>query len=51
MNRGRRGEDIFKEKEDPKTVLTLLKESAKLWNVHISAYCLMNNHYHILAQT
>ncbi|MCP3887962.1 MAG: transposase [Desulfobulbaceae bacterium] len=51
MNRGRRGEDIFKEKEDRITFLTLLKESAKLWNVHISAYFLMNNHYHILAQT
>ncbi len=51
MNRGRRGEDFFKEKEDRIIFLTLLKQSAKLWNVHISAYCLMNNHYHILAQT
>ncbi len=51
MNRGRRGSDIFEEEEERKIFLILLKESTKLWNVHISAYCLMNNHYHILAKT
>lgn len=51
MNRGRRGENIFEGDEDHKIFFDLLKESAKLWNVRISAYCLMNNHYHILGQT
>ena len=51
MNRGRRGDEIFDERKDRETFITLLKEAANLWNVHISAFCLMDNHYHILAQT
>ena len=31
--------------------ISLLKESAELWDIRISAYCLMTTHYHILAQT
>jgi len=51
MNRGRKGEDVFECDEDRKIFIALLREAAKLWNVRISAYCLMSNHYHILAQT
>ena len=51
MNRGRRGDNVFKEKEDCEIFVALLKEAAELWDVGISAYCLMGNHYHILAQT
>ncbi|HIQ37829.1 MAG TPA: transposase, partial [Desulfocapsa sulfexigens] len=51
MNRGRRGDGIFDERKDRETFITLLKEAANLWNVHISVFCLMDNHYHILAQT
>jgi REP element-mobilizing transposase RayT len=31
--------------------LDLLKEAAELWDVRISAYCLMSNHYHLLIHT
>lgn len=29
----------------------LLEETSEMWNIRISAYCLMPNHYHILLQT
>ncbi len=51
MNRGRRDDQIFADNKDRAIFLTLLKEAAKLWHVHVSAFCLMDNHYHILAQT
>jgi REP element-mobilizing transposase RayT len=51
MNRGRRGENIFETEMDREMFVALLKESAELWGVRISAYCLMTSHYHILAQT
>jgi putative transposase len=51
MNRGRRGEDIFSGKKDAKIFTALLQEAAELWDVRISAYCLMGNHYHLLIQT
>ncbi|MDY0362888.1 MAG: transposase [Desulforegulaceae bacterium] len=51
MNRGRRGEDIFSDKRDYEVFINLLKETAEQWNVKITAYCLMSNHYHILLQT
>ena len=51
MNRGRRGDNVFEGKEDCEIFVALLKEAAELWDVRISAYCLMGNHYHILAQT
>lgn len=51
MNRGRRGEEIFSKPSDYKTFIELLKEAADLWNIRISAYCLMSNHYHLLIQT
>ena len=51
MNRGRRGESIFEGNKDRELFVALLKESAELWDVRISAYCQMTTHYHILAQT
>jgi putative transposase len=51
MNRGRRGEKIFFVDADRKAFITVLQEAAELWNLRISAYCLMSNHYHILIQT
>ena len=51
MNRGRRGEEIFSGSKDFKAFIELLQESAELWAVKISAYCLMSNHYHLLLQT
>jgi putative transposase len=51
MNRGRRSEIIFSEPKDYYRFIDLLEESCELWNIRISAYCLMPNHYHLLIQT
>ena len=51
MNRGRRAEAIFRGKKDYIAFIKLLKETAELWNLRISAYCLLKNHYHLLVQT
>ena len=51
MNRGRRGEDIFADKEDRLIFIELLKEARGMWNLQVASYCLMRNHYHLLLQT
>lgn len=51
MNRGRRSEKIFFTDTDRETFLNVLQEAFELWNMRISAYCLMSNHYHLLVQT
>ena len=51
MNRGRRSDAIFLEKEDYSEFLDLLIEISAIWNANIAAYCLMSNHYHVLLQT
>ncbi len=50
-NRGRHGDIVFVDKYDYQVFVDLLKESVSLWNIGISAYCLMPNQYHILVQT
>ena len=51
MNRGRRAEKIFSDRQDYTMFIDLLKEASVSWNVRICAYCLMPNHYHLLVQT
>jgi len=51
MNRGRRAEAIFGGKKDYFAFIDLLREAVDLWNLRVSAYCLLSNHYHILVQT
>ena len=51
MNRGRRAEAVFSDNDDYRMFIELLKESSETWNIRISAYCLMPNHYHLLVQT
>jgi REP element-mobilizing transposase RayT len=51
MNRGRRGEEIFTERNDYRLFIELLQESAELFNIKIAAYCLMPNHYHLFLNT
>jgi REP-associated tyrosine transposase len=51
MNRGRRSESIFADKNDYLLFIDLLIEISAMWNVNVAAYCLMTNHYHVLLQT
>jgi REP element-mobilizing transposase RayT len=51
MNRARRGYDLFLDKEDYELFISLLKETAGLFQMNIAAYCLMPNHYHMLVQS
>lgn len=51
MNRGRRGEEIFGDKQDYRQFIEILKETANLWKLRIAAYSLIPNHYHLLVQT
>jgi len=51
MNRGRSSEVTFPENKDYYRFIDLLIESCELWNICISAYCLMPNHYHLLIHT
>ncbi|MGA7877628.1 MAG: transposase, partial [Desulfoferrobacter sp.] len=48
MNRGRRGEKIFWSDKDYEMFLAVLKETVAMWNLELSAFCLMSNHYHLL---
>jgi len=51
MNRGDRSEPIFHEDTDRKRFITNLDEPCVKteWQVH--AYCLMNNHSHLVIET
>lgn len=51
MNRGRRKENIFLSSTDYENFIKVLQETSKNWNLQISAYCLMSNHYHLLINT
>ena len=51
MNRARRGQALFPDKADLETFLDILKETASMFNLNVSAFCLMPNHYHLLVQT
>lgn len=51
MNRGRRKEDIFLNKQDYETFIQLLQETTESWGLKVASYCLMSNYYHLLVQT
>jgi len=51
MNRGLSYTKIYRQKEDYKLFLAVIEEACTLFNVYISSYCLMNNHYHLLVNT
>jgi putative transposase len=49
--RGNRQEDIFLDDQDRVSFLNILKNTVDrfIWLIH--AYCLMDNHYHLLIET
>lgn len=51
MNRGLAQGKVFLEDADRERFLGLLGEICRIWGVKVYAYCLLNNHYHILLQT
>jgi REP element-mobilizing transposase RayT len=51
MNRGAGRKDIFKTDDHRLIFLDLLAEASNLFGIKIHAYCLMDNHYHLLIHT
>ena len=51
INRGQLRRNIFLEDKGRQSFLDLLGDIARLWKMEIYAYCLMDNHYHILLST
>ena len=50
MNRGIEGKDIFPDGKSKDYFLRLLNEKRKLLKIRIFAYCIMDNHYHLVLQ-
>ena len=50
-SRGNAGQDIFLDKRDWKKFLNLLSGVVERYRWIVHAYCLMRNHYHLLAET
>jgi putative transposase len=51
INRGLSRRNIFMEDKGRQSFLDLLADITRLWKVEIYAYCLMDNHYHLLLST
>src|SRR3989304_6317848 len=51
MNRGLSRRDIFLDDKGREWFLDLLSDISRLWKIEIYAYCLMDNHYHLLFKT
>ncbi len=51
MNRGSCREPIFRSDRQRQLFLELLAELVKMHKIEIHAYCLMDNHYHLLVRT
>jgi REP element-mobilizing transposase RayT len=50
-SRGNEQKDIFKSRKDRKKFLDYLESATERYGAVIHAFCLMNNHYHILLET
>lgn len=51
MNRGASRGNIFFDEEDKKNFLGTLSDASNQYDIEIHAYCLMDNHYHLLIKT
>ncbi len=50
MNRGYDGQPIFREECDKQTFAELIATAQELTRVSVLAYCIMDNHYHLIVQ-
>lgn len=50
MNRGYEGRIIFSDDQDRQTFLSLLDKTQELTQIRLLAFCLMDNHYHLILQ-
>jgi REP element-mobilizing transposase RayT len=50
MNRGIKGEKIFESSKDKKYFLELVLEKSKILKIRILAYCVLDNHFHLIIQ-
>src|SRR4030042_2953238 len=50
IQRGNNREQVFFKEKDRKQYLSLLKKYSVKWKSSIIAYCLMNNHVHLLTK-
>jgi REP element-mobilizing transposase RayT len=51
MNRGNNRQDIFLTDKDRKALMEALADSCEIYQVHLIAYVLMTNHFHLLVHT
>lgn len=51
MNRGSGSQDIYKSNDQRHLFLELLEKTSKIFEIQVHAYCLMDNHYHLLIKT
>ena len=51
MNRGTARQKIFLNDHDRQGFLDLLGETSQMWGLQVYAYCLMDNHYHLLVES
>ncbi|MCK5545000.1 MAG: transposase, partial [Desulfobulbaceae bacterium] len=50
-SRGNEGKVVFKSKRDREKFLEYLESATKRYDALIHAYCLMDNHYHLMVET
>jgi len=50
MSRGVSGDPIFETAADKECFLDLLEKFSKLLKIRVLAYCLLDNHYHLVLQ-
>ncbi len=50
MNRGYNGTDIFAKNRYKSQFLDYLEDSARRMKIRVFAYCVMNNHYHLVLE-
>lgn len=50
MNRGLRGEEIFQNPDFKLAYLQMLREESEKFKIRIFAYCVMDNHFHLILE-